>query len=59
MSTTSPEMMKAITVTIELLLNDDAKTNWIEQVIEDNLEDGETIMGYEVEQWADDKEEIE
>lgn len=51
--------MKAITVTIELLLNDDAKTNWIEQVIEDNLEDGETIMGYEVEQWADDKEEIE
>lgn len=49
--------MKAITVTLELLLNDDAKTNWIEQVIEDNLEDGETIMGYEVEQWADDKDE--
>lgn len=36
--------MKVYQVTMTLLLNDDAKTDWIERVIEDNLEPDEEIL---------------
>jgi hypothetical protein len=36
--------MKIYQVTMTLLLNDDAKTDWIETVIQDNLERDEEII---------------
>jgi hypothetical protein len=36
--------VKTYQFTIKLLLNDDAKTDWLETVIEEQLEDGEEIL---------------
>ena len=41
--------MKTVKVTLWIELNDDAKTNWIEQVIQDNLELDEAIVDIEIE----------
>ena len=42
--------MKTVKVTLWIELNDDAKTNWIEQVIQDNLEPDEAIVDIEIEE---------
>ena len=41
--------MKTIKATIWVTLHDDAKTDWIERAIEENLDVGEVIADIEIE----------